>query len=744
MIKVNQLLKWSGEPQDKPVVERVLWLDSTKTDAVTIEVTYHLALPVYRKVADLTAAIDAKLLHVLEADEYAPRSFSEEELKKKNKKYKENRDKRYEIIEPFTHGEDAVNIFDPHRRASLITKRAAEVGVSEITLYTYLRRWWQGGQILNALLPLYTNGGRRLDGRPKKIGLKKRGRKSTLTTNDPGRVTGVNVSDYWQKVIIEGGEKYWVYRTTRNWHKAYRQTLRFECAKVTITVNGREKTILPDPNKGEVFTKGQFRYHYLKHLRENSSNLMKAIIRSVGERKYNLGHRPFKGNAKDQATYPGALYQIDATLADVNLVSTLNPNQIIGRPWVYAIIDAFSRMIVGLAVRLEGEGWLGLRLALENVVADKVVFCARYNFNITKELWPTSHLGDEITGDRGPLSAKQAANIPKTLRTRVSLCAPYRADWKGIVEQLFHRLNILVFHGLPGAVPARRERGDKDTRLDASLNIHDLTEAIIAAALYYNTRREIDWYPLDSDMIADGVRPIPLHLYYWGIENRGGTPVEHNIGDVRIALLPERKASITEFGICCGAQDQIYTCETLEKEGWHFLAREYGREPIYVSHDPRTADIIYYPPGGGRPRIPCFLKDPESPYKSKDWNEIDAFIRSEKVRKAESVPEQLQALSELDEDLDLIAARAKKSQREAVPGGLKLSKTARLRDISANRGAEKEVMRRAEAEEIRTTAGLPVSANELSHDEHGDVPVPLPQPTNIQTIRRRMMRNGQG
>jgi putative transposase len=110
------------------------------------------------------------------------------------------------------------------------------------------------------------------------------------------------------------------------------------------------------------------------------------------------------------------------------------------------------------------------------------------------------------------------------------------------------------------------------------LDIHDLAEAVIAAVLYYNTRHEMDWYPLDRDMIADGVRPIPLQLYYWGLENRGGTPVEQNAEDVRVALLPERKASINTRpgGIRCGARDQIYTCEFLEERGWENLAHENG------------------------------------------------------------------------------------------------------------------------------------------------------------------------
>jgi putative transposase len=458
----------------------------------------------------------------------------------------------------------------------------------------------------------------------------------------------------------------------------------------------------------------------------------------VGERKFNLRHRPLKGNAKDQAPYSNALHQIDATLADVNLVSTLNPNHIIGRPWVYAIIDSFSRMIVGISVRLESEGWLGMRLALENVVANKPVYCARYGFEITEAIWPTCSFGEEITGDRGPLEGKQADNIPKSIGPRVSLCAPYRADWKGIVEQLFNRLNILVFHGLPGAVEAPRERGDRDTRLDATLNIHDITEAVITAALYYNTRREMSWYPLDADMIADGVRPIPLNLYYWGLENRGGTPTKNNADEVRVALLPERKASITESGIRCGAKDQIYTCELLENKGWNNLIREHCREPN-VSYDPRLTDIIYYPPGDGRPRIPCFLRDPNSPYKGKDWQEVEKLIRQEKLRKAQYLPEQIQARSELDEGLDKIIARAKKRKRETVRGDSRLSKSAQLKGIPANRNAEKEAMQRAEADEIRAAAGVHVSASDPAEDEPEDVPVPIPQPTNVIDMLKRII-----
>lgn len=738
MLIKNNLLRWA----DDSIIERILWIDPTKTDVVTIEVAHHLALPVWRKLEDMTAAIEIGLLLVLEVDEYAPRIFSESELATDRYKiYLERRDKWYKVIEPFTYGEEAARMFFPRERAALVAKRATEMGVSEASIYLCMRRWWQGGQILATQFPHFMNGGRRLDGTPKKID-RKRGRPSMITLDDPDkRPTGVNVDDKWRKIIIDGGNMFWAYRKSHNWHTAYKKTLRFICPKATLTVSSKEKTILLNPNKGEVFTKSQFRYHYLKYLQQDSNNLRKAIIRSVGERKFNLRYRKLEGNTKEQAAYPGALYQIDATLADTNLVSSLNPNHYIGRPWIYAIIDAFSRMIVGLAVRLEGEGWLGVRLALENIVANKATCWAEYDFEITEEIWPTCYFSDEITGDRGPLESKQADNIPKELHTRISNCAPYRADWKGIIEQFFNRLNILIFRGLPGAVEAKRERGDRDTRLDAALNIHDVTEAMIAAALHHNTRHEMGWYPLDEDMIADGVRPIPLELYKWGLENRGGTLTGHTIEDVRVNLLPERKASITELGIRCGAQDQLYTCELLEREGWDFIARGQGRKDIMVGYDPRLTEIIYYPLGSGRPRLPCFLKDPDSPYKGKDWREVEEFIKQQKLHKARSLPESFQALSEFDETLDRIVTKAKKRKREAAIGTPKLSKSAQLKGIKTNRKTEMDSMQRAEADEIRVAAGLAVSDSKVMEGEPDDIPVPIPQPNNVRDIRRKMMRD---
>jgi hypothetical protein len=70
-----------------------------------------------------------------------------------------------------------------------------------------------------------------------------------------------------------------------------------------------------------------------------------------------------------------AMYEIDATIGDVYLVSRFDRNKIIGRPVVYIVIDVFSRMITGVYIGLEGPSWVGAMMALANATAPKVEYC---------------------------------------------------------------------------------------------------------------------------------------------------------------------------------------------------------------------------------------------------------------------------------------------------------------------------------------------------------------------------------
>ena len=89
----------------------------------------------------------------------------------------------------------------------------------------------------------------------------------------------------------------------------------------------------------------------------------------------------------------------DATVADIYIVSRLSRRPI-GRPVIYTMVDAYSRLITGVYVGLEG-GQYALRLLLQNTFADKVSFCRQYNIEIDPQDWPSHHLPTKIMTDRG-------------------------------------------------------------------------------------------------------------------------------------------------------------------------------------------------------------------------------------------------------------------------------------------------------------------------------------------------------
>lgn len=543
----------------------------------------------------------------------------------------------------------------------------------------------------------------------------------------------------WLKAIMFGGKLFYERREKPSFKKAYAQTLARFFIKDKVIENGREKIILPDSNAGEIFTLGQFRYHYSRN-----RDIRQSLFNRAGAKRYNLKHRELVGNSNVPG--PGSLYQIDATIADVYLISRYGGNRLIGRPVIWVVIDVYSRMIVGFCIRLEGEGWLGLQLALENATADKVAFCAKYGIEITDEVWPSRYLPEHITGDRGPLISANADRFIYALNIRVSNTPPYRPDWKGIVEQIFNQMNIRVLKWLPGAVDHGWERGDPDYRHAAVLDIQQLNEIMIEAVLYHNNEHIIsDGYELDPDLMAAKIEPYPVRLYHWGVEHKSGHLRERDPESIRFNLLPESRAIINPHGIrfkhpksSCSLD---YTCDQALLEGWLLRNTKTKAREFKAVYDPRWNDEIYLDLGNGGTSISCRLKNPNSPHANRDWSEVIQYQESEQLQRAVLAPREIQAEANLDKRIQNIVTE---TQRRAVERNRDLpaqSKSAFLKATRRNRKLEVETMHREEAEQYSPSKEEQSSAQITSptaSTNDGDY-VGVPSVTNIAEIRKKRL-----
>ena len=206
--------------------------------------------------------------------------------------------------------------------------------------------------------------------------------------------------------------------------------------------------------------------------------------------------RPLKGTSTADTLGPGHRYQIDATIADIYLVSEQDRSLIVGRPVIYFVVDVFSRMVTGMYVGFEGPSWASAMMALANAVTDKTAYCRAFGIDIDPEHWPVGGLPDVILADKGELNGTKVEPFAEAFGVRIENAPARRGDAKGIVERKFRTVQGDFKPYVPGVVGeiTSRKRGGKDYRLDATLTLPEFTKQILDSVLYYNNYRPLSKY----------------------------------------------------------------------------------------------------------------------------------------------------------------------------------------------------------------------------------------------------------
>lgn len=698
-LAVNALVAWSDETDAAGGhrTERLLWTDAERFQVVTIDVYDQHAMPVLRVYSDLAQALADGSAYIVspEPPEFASLRRPERDIKPQHKK---RRDAAWRLIAELVADEDVRFLLDAKHRGQRIARVAAETGAPKKSIYAYLRRYWQAGQIRNALLPAYERSGgkgrRRLAQDGDEHTARRLGKPSAMARVSTERV-GVRITADIERKFERGIKRYYETKDKHRLTDAYELTLKqFFAEKLIPDPNHDPKPgerhrfipVLPPAERLPTFK--QFRYWY----EQVYSDPVRAHRARHGAIEHELNARGITGDSTQMGFGPGSLYQIDATIADVNLVSALDRTRLIGRPVLYHCVDVFSRAFTGIAVSLEGPSWLGAMLALDNATADKVAFCAEYGVSITEDEWPCRHLPEGILADRGEFENYDSDNLVNSLRMRVDNTSPYRGDFKGIVERSFGIVRERVHRFLPGAVHKRRTRGDPDERLEAVLTLDESRELMIYNVLLHNIDNYMENYRKDLFMIPDHVEPYPLELWRWGIVNRSGHFLEHTQEIIRLNLLPRKMCSVTPLGIRFG--DRLYyTCETAIREGWFSRAHIRGNWRIEVAFDPRSTECVYLRKDDGRALEQCRLTEASRTFRRQDLQDVEDFFALELQAMQASRSRTLQAKATLHARRENIVGEAKEKTESARRRAGIQSKASRLKGIRVNRQQEREAER---------------------------------------------------
>jgi len=757
-IFVNTLVEYLPRSEkDQSTFERVLWLDPAGDEAFVIPCKFREPLPdpkeddangdakggakepeplpVLRKVADIQDAIQAQEAIKRPVDPFLRDLSPDSEFLKK---HAPAGDKAWELIKDLVVKEP--EIYMEKGRGRLVHGTAKEHGVHPKTIYRLLRKFWIGGKKKNAVLPDYDLSGgpgvkrigRELDPKKKRTrketGIAKRGRPSRLAKGDPEKA-GVNVTPDDETIFQLAMDTLYDKDAENPVERVYKLMIDNYYNKGYRIENGDKVPIIPDAS--EIPTRGQFKYYLYQN-----RDLKKSLIARKGQRAFNLKHRAVLGSSTQMAHGPGSLYQIDSTVADVYLVNNLKPSEVIGRPVLYVVVDVFSRLIAGFYAGLEGPSYAGAMMALANTGADKVAYCAEHGIKISEAQWPCRYLPESILSDRGPeFIGKNSDNLVANLDIRVSNTPPYRADWKGIVEQTFRLINNLTIDWDPGHVKkGASERGARDPRLDAKLTLEQFERKMIYTILRNNVRHLAD-YPLDASMIREDVSRRPVDLWDWGIKNRSGHLRERTEREVILGLLPRGTAMVTHRGV--RFEGMYYTCDRAIREQWFEKARAGGRHSIPICYDHRRVDTLFMLLEDGKKVEPLRLLRDLDLYKGRRLEEVIHLNTLLKAEDAKSVSEQLQEDAALEAHSNAIDKEAEEVAKTV--GTARSSKRAKIKNTKKNHTLKKAENQRREAFDPTTSSGRSSGSSGMAA-KGADV-TRLPKPTETALTAGRSRRD---
>ena len=594
------------------------------------------------------------------------------------------RDNNYALISPI--------ILDPNHyeasaRGPLINTVLAQNKTTKQTLYRLLRNYWQRGQIPNALLTVYTS--KRKDGKERQV-KKKLGRPRVYSDGEGMRITD-EIARLFNLVI----NRYLLNQNKHTTGYAYRK---FQSIY-------RSKN--PQISETEIPTIWQFKYHY-----DTNFSTLEKLRSRTNNKIFNKDIRPLHSTVNTHILGPGSKYEIDATIADIYLVSDTNRDRIVGRPIIYLVADVFSRMVTGFYIGFENPSYRTSAQAIKTAVSDKTDICKNFGIDISPEDWPCIGLPESILADRGELLGSQIETLEKSFSVRIENTPAYRGDLKGIIERYFNTIqaNFKPYTVGLGVVEGLKEvrRGGHDYRIDATLTIKDFTKIILNSILMHNNHHLLASYDREADMLPD-MPLVPIEIWNWGLQNRTGQLRAVDADSIYIALLPRKKATISNLGIKLFGV--YYTCSEIIQNGWLHRKGTINRpKDLAVAYDLIDASKIYifYEDNSLNYWVGT-LADRSREFIGCSWWEVWQVQEDQKKTTAQQRLRSDLALIELEKQNQAIIDAAK-----TLKNNNHESKRSRISNIRSNRDTEKasERHQQKQSHQVKNKTYLKVIKND--------------------------------
>lgn len=491
--------------------------------------------------------------------------------------HKQRRDKNYALIEGII--ADKVFLFDysTKKRVSSLSRYAEKKESDRKTIARLLSIYWRFGQDRNALLPAFKNSGASGRDRVAKgasLGAPKRQRTLSVDRVDKFKLSSTD-KEHFRKAL----KKYHLKPNGKDLKETYKELLRSYYSDQISIADACGKA--PSVPSFRQFT-------YWKKKLFSAEEIIKS---RTTERDYLLNKRGLLGSVNQESPVAGSCFEIDATVADIHIVSSFGKQYALGRPTIYSVVDRASRMIVGFHVSLYHASWRAARQALVNCFLPKVEYCKEFGIDISDTDWPCAHVPQRLMCDNGEMIGLKPQELVVPM-TELQLAAPYRPDFKSIVEQRFRLLNKEVLHDLLGSTRGGNViRGSRDPRKDSIYTLKEVTKLLISGVLEHNRSIFSDLGFTSPLLIKNNLSPTPLNCWKVSLANHCHALKRADKDEVIARLLPPEKVSMTRSGILFNGM--YYSCEQVIDQNLASLARSNGRWRMEARIDENTTNHIY-------------------------------------------------------------------------------------------------------------------------------------------------------
>jgi len=524
------------------------------------------------------------------------------------------RDLRWSRIEGVV---DHPDLWDASTRGPLLKTHAAAIGVSAKSLLADLRRYWLGGQTLDALLGNLYRSGRVSDSATGALSIEKESPAGSSTvvfaptgqvargrTPKDGAYQKCSLPAPLRKKVLETAKKHYMADESRTMRGAAIAAvcehfgLRDEQGNLRYVEvgTGEDKKMVPLLKPlGQRPTYRQIQYMLTKAL-----DAAQKHTKRHSKADFDNNHAAATGSVLDDVEGPGDVYEIDATWSDMWIVSKANRTKIIGKATFYLIIDRETRLIVGFYCSLENASWEEAKVAILSIAGDWEALHKRLGVPYCAENWPARGvMPNRFFGDRGEMLAYASEALCDGVRVQVCNAPALFARRKPLVEGGIQTVHLPLKESAAGFEPASNvsKRRGKKYHQDASFTLDEVAAMFLRIIAVHNTTAK-PGYPLSPQDMMSGFVPTPVALWHRGIKRRSGALARFPLAVLRRKLLRKGVGQVRVDGV--HFEDCVYDFPDARKQAWCSKASLDGTFDVEVAYGPDLVNNIYVlDPGDG-------------------------------------------------------------------------------------------------------------------------------------------------